>query len=322
MHIKGLLFGIAIGDALGVPVEFMSRKHLQANPVTSMRAFGTHHQPAGTWSDDTAMSMLLVEQLIEGYDVQKLADRFCHWYQYNDWTPHGQIFDMGVATRNAMDKIAKGVSALQSGEYDDYSNGNGSLMRILPLAIHLQNRPIEERFRVVKEVSAITHAHIRSIIGCFFAVEFVINLLKEKDKCDAYYETQNLVRDYLHLIDVKTSEIELYNRILFDDISCIPQDDIYASGYVLHTLEASLWAFLTTDNFKDAVLKAVNLGDDTDTVGSVTGGFAGLFYGFEQIPSEWVEVLAKREKIEDLTTKFDGSRPFGGRLPYVQNLKK
>lgn len=304
MHIKGLLYGIAIGDAMGVPVEFMSRRHLQANPVTCMRAFGTHHQPAGTWSDDTAMSMLLVEQLIEGYDVQKLADRFCHWYQYNDWTSHGQIFDMGVSTRNAMDKLSKGVSALQSGEYDDYSNGNGSLMRILPLAIHLQHRPIEERFRVVREVSGITHAHIRSMIGCFFAVEFVINLLKEKDKCDAYYETQNLVRDYLHLINVKTSEIELYNRILFDDISCIPQEDIYSSGYILHTLEASLWAFLTTDNFKDAILKAVNLGDDSDTVGSVTGGMAGLFYGFEQIPSKWVEVLAKREKIEELCIRL------------------
>ena len=304
MQTKGLFYGIAIGDAMGVPVEFMSRKHLQANPVTCMRAYGTHHQPAGTWSDDTSMSMLLVEQLIEGYEVQKLANRFCHWYQYNDWTPHGQIFDMGVSTRNAMDKLAKGISALQSGEYDDYSNGNGSLMRILPLAIYLQYRPIEERFRIVREVSGITHAHIRSVIGCFFAVEFVINLLKEKDKCDAYYETQNLVRDYLHLIDVKTSEIELYNRILFDDISCIPQEDIYSSGYVLHTLEASLWAFLTTDNFTDAVLKAVNLGDDSDTVGSLTGGMAGLFYGYEQIPTEWVKVLAKREKIENLVERF------------------
>ena len=304
MHTKGLLFGIAIGDALGVPVEFMSRKHLQANPVIGMRAYGTHHQPAGTWSDDTAMSMLLVEQLIEGYDVQKLANRFCHWYQYNQWTPHGEIFDMGVATRNAMDKLAKGVSAFESGECDDYSNGNGSLMRILPLAIYLQNKPIDQRFRVVKEISSITHAHIRSIIGCFFAVEFVINLLKEKDKCDAYYETQNLVRDYLHLINIRTSEIELYNRILFDDISCISQDDIYSSGYILHTLEASLWAFLTTDNFKDAVLKAVNLGDDTDTIGSVTGGLAGLFYGFEQIPAEWVDTLVKNEDIEKLAMNY------------------
>ena len=307
MHTKGLLFGIAIGDALGVPVEFMSRKHLQANPVVSMREFGTHHQPAGTWSDDTAMSMLLAEQLIEGYDVQKLANRFCHWYQYNQWTPHGEIFDMGVATRNAMDKLAKGVSALESGECDDYSNGNGSLMRILPLAIYLQNKPIDQRFCLTKEVSGITHSHIRSVIGCFFAVEFVIQLLKEKDKCDAYYEAQNIVRDYLHLINVKSSEIELYNRILFDDISCITESDIYSSGYILHTLEASLWAFLTTENFKDAVLKAVNLGDDTDTIGSVTGGMAGLFYGFDQIPRDWIETLVKKEDIEELGFRFQES---------------
>lgn len=304
MHTKGLLFGIAIGDALGVPVEFMSRKHLQANPVMSMREFGTHHQPAGTWSDDSSMSFLLVEQLIEGYDLEALGKKFCQWYQYNYWTPHGDIFDMGVSTRNAMDKLAKGVSPLKSGECDDYSNGNGSLMRILPLAIYLQNKPIDQRYYITKEVSGITHSHIRSVIGCFFAVEFVIQLLKKRDKCDAYYEAQNIVRDYLHLINVKSSEIELYNRILFDDISCISESDIYSSGYILHTLEASLWAFLTTENFKDAVLKAVNLGDDTDTIGSVTGGMAGLFYGFEQIPEEWINTLAKKEDIEDLVFRF------------------
>ena len=304
MHTKGLLFGIAIGDALGVPVEFMSRKHLQVNPVIGMREYGTHHQPAGTWSDDSSMSFLLVEQLIEGYDIEELGKKFCQWYQYNYWTPHGEIFDMGVSTRNAMDKIAKGVSALESGECDDYSNGNGSLMRILPLAIYLQDKSIDERFCITKEVSGVTHSHIRSVIGCFFAVEFVIQLLKEKDKCDAYYETQNIVRDYLHLIDVKSSEIELYNRILFDDISRIPVQDIYASGYVLHTLEASLWAFLTTDNFKDAVLKAVNLGDDADTIGAITGGMAGLFYGFEQIPEEWINQLARRSDIEELSCRW------------------
>ena len=305
MHTKGLLFGIAIGDALGVPVEFMSRKHLQTNPVVGMREFGTHHQPVGTWSDDTAMSFLLVEQLIEGYDIEELGKKFCQWYQYNYWTPHGEIFDMGVATRNAMDKLAKGISASESGECDDYSNGNGSLMRILPLAIYLQNKPIDQRFCITKEVSGITHSHIRSIIGCFFAVEFMIQLLKKKDKCHAYYETQNIVRDYLHLIDVKSSEIELYNRILFDDISCIPEQDIYSSGYVIHTLEASLWAFLTTNNFKDAVLKAVNLGDDADTIGSITGGMAGLFYGFEQIPESWINQLARTKDIEALALNYE-----------------
>jgi len=305
MHTKGLLFGIAIGDALGVPVEFMSRKHLQVTPVIGMREHGTHHQPAGTWSDDSAMSFLLVEQLIEGYDIEGLGKKFCQWYQYNYWTPHGEIFDIGVATRNALDKVAKGISALESGECDDYSNGNGSLMRILPLAIYLQDKPIDQRFCITKEVSGITHSHIRSVIGCFFAVEFVIQLLKSKDKCDAYYEAQNIVRDYLHLIDIKSTEIELYNRILFDDISRIPEQDIYASGYVLHTLEASLWAFLTTDNFKEAVLKAVNLGNDADTIGAITGGMAGLFYGVEQIPEEWINQLAGTKNIENLGMRYE-----------------
>ncbi|MDR6560132.1 MULTISPECIES: ADP-ribosylglycohydrolase family protein [unclassified Arcicella] len=303
-HSKGLLFGIATGDALGVPVEFMSRKHLQAKPVVGMREYGTHHQPAGTWSDDTSMSLCLAEQLIEGYDIEQLAKRLCDWYQFNVWTPREVVFDVGVATRNAIDKILKGVSPYQSGECDDYSNGNGSLMRILPLAFYLKNKPIDQRFCMVKEVSSITHAHVRTIIGCFFAVEFVINLLKEENKFEAYYETQNTVRDYLHLIQIKNSEIELYNRILFDDIFHLAQEEIFSSGYILHTLEASLWTFLTTDNFHDAVLKGINLGGDTDTIGSVTGGMAGLYYGFDQIPAEWINQLARKEDILALSNRF------------------
>ncbi|MEA5425188.1 ADP-ribosylglycohydrolase family protein [Arcicella lustrica] len=304
MHSKGLLFGIATGDALGVPVEFMSRKHLQAKPVVGMREYGTHHQPAGTWSDDSSMSFCLAEQLIEGYDIELLAKRLCKWYEFNYWSSTGAMFDIGVSTRNAIDKILKGVSPYQSGECDDYSNGNGSLMRILPLAFYLKNKPIDQRFAVVREVSSITHAHIRTIIGCFFAVEFVINLIKEENKFKAYHETQNTVRDYLHLIQIKNAEIELYNRILFDDISELSQDEIFSSGYILHTLEASLWAFLTTDNFHDAVLKGINLGDDTDTIGSVTGGMAGLYYGFDQIPSEWINQLARKDDIFELVNRF------------------
>lgn len=303
-HIKGLLFGIAVGDSLGVPVEFMSRKHLQAKPVMGMREYGTHHQPAGTWSDDTSMSFCLVEQLIEGYDIDQLSNKLCQWYQFNYWTSRGVIFDVGIATRNAIDKILKGVSPLLSGECDDYSNGNGSLMRILPLALYLQNKSIDQRFCIVKEVSSMTHAHIRTIIGCFFAVEFLINLLKQPNKRKAYFQTQNTVRDYLHLIQVKTSEIELYSRILFDDIATLSQDEIFSSGYILHTLEASLWAFLTTETFSEAVLKGINLGDDTDTIGSVTGGIAGMFYGIDHIPSEWTSQLARHEDIEILANRF------------------
>lgn len=309
MKSKGLLFGIAIGDSLGVPVEFMSRKHLKAHPVVDMRAYGTHHQPAGTWSDDTSLSFCLAEQLVEGFDLDGLAKKFCDWYDNGYWTAHGAFFDVGIATRNAIDRLLKGVSPLNSGECDEYSNGNGSLMRTLPIVYYTQNKSIEERCSIIKMVSGITHGHTRTLIGCFFATEYLLNLMKGKEKHEAYSLTQNTVRDYLLSVQVKPAELELYSRLLFDDISKTDESEIFSSGYILHTLEASLWAFLTTDDFKSAVLRGVNLGDDTDTIGSVTGGIAGFYYGFEQIPSDWIEQLAQKDKIEDLANRF--SAKFG-----------
>jgi ADP-ribosyl-[dinitrogen reductase] hydrolase len=301
---KGLLLGIAIGDALGVPVEFVNRKYLRANPVTGMRAFGTHHQPAGTWSDDSSLSFCLVENLIEMSDYQTLAYKFVAWYTQGLWTARGNVFDIGLATRDALLRLQNGVLCENSGGKDSLSNGNGSLMRILPLAFHLKDKGIEERFDCVKAVSSITHAHIRSVIACFFAIDFSINLLRGLEKFHAFYETQNCVRDYLNCIQIPKGEQELFVRLLYDKIWELDENDIYSSGYVIHTLEASIWAFLRTDSFENAVLEAVNLGDDSDTTGAVTGGIAGLYYGHESVPSEWLDSLARVDDIQQLAKRF------------------
>lgn len=301
---KGLLLGIAVGDALGVPVEFVNRKYLRANPVTGMRGFGTHHQPAGTWSDDSSLSFCLVENIIESSDYQTLASKFVQWYTQGHWSARGNIFDVGLATRDAILRLQHGVSYENSGGKDSLSNGNGSLMRILPLAFYLKDKGIEDRFDCVKAVSGITHAHVRSVIACFFAVDFCINLLKGLEKFHAYYETQNCVRDYLNCIEIPKSEQELFVRLLYDKIWELDENNIYSSGYVIHTLEASIWAFLRTDSYENAVLEAVNLGDDSDTTGAVTGGIAGLYYGHSSIPSEWLDALARVEDIQQLAKRF------------------
>jgi ADP-ribosyl-[dinitrogen reductase] hydrolase len=301
---KGFVLGTAVGDALGVPVEFMSRTHLERYPVTNMRAYGTHHQPAGTWSDDSALAFCLVEQLIEGYDLQALAKKFQRWFFENYWTPHGVVFDIGISTRNALDRLEKGILPNQSGESGEYANGNGSLMRVLALAFHLRNEPITERFEIVGEVSAITHGHIRSQIACFFLVEMGIQLLKGLNKAEAYARTQHTVRDFVNSIECSADEKELFVRVFYDDIAHVDRREIYSSGYVIHTLEASLWAFLTTESFQDAVLKAVNLGDDADTTGAVVGGLAGVYYGESSIPKPWVKALARSREILALAERF------------------
>ena len=301
---QGLIVGIAVGDALGVPVEFISRNFLKRNPVTDMRGFGTHNQPAGTWSDDTSLSYCLAETLIEGFELTRLSKKIEQWYSCNYWTSHGFIFDVGISTRSALEKLIRGAKPEHSGEMGEYSNGNGSLMRILPLAFYLQNKPIDVRFEVVRQVSGITHAHLRSVIACFFAVEFLINLIEIPNKFKAYRRTQNDVRDYVMHKGIAENEQELFLRIFYDEIYELPEEEIYSSGYVIHTLEASLWAFLSTNSFEEAVLKSVNLGDDTDTTGSVTGGMAGLFYGIEAIPEHWIAILARKTDVLYLAEKF------------------
>jgi ADP-ribosyl-[dinitrogen reductase] hydrolase len=295
------LMGLCVGDALGVPVEFKSRNTLSANPVTGMQGYGTHNQPAGTWSDDSSLAFCLAESLCKGYDLEDIANTIVRWYTHKHWTPHGKVFDIGGTTYRAIQRLKNDESPLYSGDFDEEANGNGSLMRILPLIFYLKDKPIEERYQVVKEVSSITHAHFRSVISCFIYIEYALLLLKGRDKKEAYKQMQDTVNEF---IKISYSERKRFDRVLLHHIESYFPAEISGSGYVLHTLEASLWCFLNTDSYKEAVLKAVNLGEDTDTTGCVTGGLAGLYYGFEAIPAEWVDVIARKEDILALADKL------------------
>jgi len=302
--IKSVLFGVAIGDALGVPVEFKSRENIRKNPVNDMIGYGTYNLPAGTFSDDSSLTFCLAEALTNTFDLANIAQNFVKWLYSNYWTPRGSVFDVGITTRLAIDRIVRGDRPDLAGSIDSTSNGNGSLMRIAPLLFYLLDKPINERFEITKQVSSITHGHIRSIIACFYYLEFARQLAEQRDKFEIYSNLKTEVSDYLNSISINPKEIELFDRILKHDIHTVSEDKIYSSGYVLHTLEASIWCLLTTDNFKDAVLKAVNLGDDSDTTGAVTGGLAGLLYGFDNIPNEWVKQLAKQEEIANLAERM------------------
>ncbi|WP_306783611.1 O-acetyl-ADP-ribose deacetylase [Flavobacterium poyangense] len=169
-RIKSGLFGIAVGDALGVPVEFESRDYLKENPVSEMMGYGTHSQPIGTWSDDSSLAFCLAESLCKGYDLSDIAKNFVKWYGGELWTPHGKVFDIGIATRSAIHNIGRGHSPELCGGFEEKDNGNGSLMRILPLVFYLQKEnDIEVIYKKVKEVSSITHAHFRSVFACFYS---------------------------------------------------------------------------------------------------------------------------------------------------------
>jgi len=303
--IKSVLFGVAVGDALGVPVEFKSREQIRKNPISDMTGYGTHHQAPGTFSDDSSLTFCLAEALTEEFDTNTIGNNFIRWANDNYWTAAGEVFDIGIATREALAKISKGVEATQAGGKHVGSNGNGSLMRIAPLLFYIMDKPVHERYEITKQVSSITHAHLRSVIACFYYLEFAGQILSGVDKKQVYKNLQTEVKEFLISNAVDEAEISVFDRLLKKDIYKLPEDEISSSGYVLHTLEASIWCLMNTGNYKDAVLKAVNLGEDTDTTAAVTDGLAGLVYGYDNIPAEWIDKLARTKDISGLAVRME-----------------
>ena len=299
-YLKDLLYGVCIGDALGVPVEFESREYLKNNPVTKMGSGGVHDQGIGVWSDDSSLTFCLAESIIEGYDIHRLANKFIKWKKEGYWTATGEVFDIGNTTRQSIINLSEGVHPTIAGGLDEIDNGNGSLMRILPLVILLKDLSKENRFNLVKEVSSITHAHNRSIISCFYYLEFALQIMEGKDKFEIYENLKISISNFLNSNEIYSNELIHFDRLLNGNINELEEDAIQSGGYVIQTLEASIWCLLTSDNYEEALLKAVNLGGDTDTTGAVTGGLSGLLLGFESIPDKWISSIRKPNEINKL----------------------
>ena len=302
-RVIGGLVGVCVGDALGVPVEFVSRDKLRLNPIKDMVGYGTHNQPPGTWSDDSSLTLCLAESLCKGFDIHDIANKFIKWLYEGYWTPYGETFDIGNTTYIAISRLKSGVNPLDAGPKDEFSNGNGSLMRILPLSFYLEKMKKEEQFEITHKVSRITHGHLRSQMACGIYIQIAINLLKEDPPEIAYKKAKEISLDY-YSREPYVYELKHFDRILKSDIRKLSINSIKSTGYVIDTLEASLWSFLNSKTFKDAVLTAVNLGGDTDTIGAVTGGLAGIYYGYSAIPKDWVKKIAKVDEIIELSERL------------------
>lgn len=330
--IKNSILSFAIGDAMGVPVEFCMREKLLKNPVKKMIGYGSHDVPEGCWSDDTSMVLATMDSIIETGEINynNIADRFCDWINDAKYTSTDELLDLGITTKNALLKYwseknpyigAFGIGRTTLASMNKYNktktdatkcggisvndNGNGSLMRILPIALYIYYKNISEEniYEIVKNVSSITHGHEISIMGCLIYVHFILYLLKGLSKTESYDKITKL--DYSKYFSNDT--ITLYSRILDKEIPNLYSDDISSSGYVLHTLEAVLWVTLKSNNFKESIISSINLGQDTDTIGALVGGISGLLYDFESIPSSWLKDLKKRDYIEKIASKFESS---------------
>lgn len=303
--IKGSIFGVIVGDALGVPVEAVPRETIALNPVKDMKGFGSFNLPPGSWSDDSSMTLCITETLIDGYDIDMIAASFLSWMYTARWTPYGKVFGTGRATATAMRSLWKEFAAEKSGNSDEASNGNGSLMRTIPLLWYVLNKDLDARYEIVKAVSSITHAHIRSVLSCFYYLEYARQLYLGLTPIEALKQTNNLFLKKTTQLKISLDELTHFSRLLMEnDFDKIPAKDIKSSAYVIDTLEASIWCLMTTNTYKDAVLKAVNLGRDSDTTGAVTGGLAGIVYGLKGIPNVWINKLARIDVLEQLVNDF------------------
>ena len=297
--IKAVMLGHAVGDALGVPVEFCERDELYEKPVTNMVGYGTYPYPEGCWSDDTSMSIAALDSLASGkLDFDDVMIRFGQWYYNDEYTPTGEMFDVGNTCSYAIDNyFAYHKSIDGCGLTDEHSNGNGSLMRIHPFALlawcNYKSSAVWEP--IIEKASALTHSHERSKLGCKIYTMILFHLLDAPSK-----ESVKLALNMAKCRYVNSSEYRHYQRLFTDGFAKLPCDEIKSTGYVVDTLEAALWCVLTTETYRDCVLKAVNLGDDTDTVAAIAGGIAGALYGYNAIPTEWLDSLKRRDYIEEM----------------------
>ena len=295
MKIKDGICGLIVGDALGVPFEFESREYLERFPATDMKGFGTHNQPPGTWSDDSAMALAIIKSICnrKAIDYEDIMNEFCKWYQTGKYMQDGEVFDIGIRTRLSIEKYILGTEALKCGGKEESDNGNGSLMRILPLAF-IPNISYE----TIENVSGLTHAHKRSKIACVLYVEIAKSMLENDLSIDEHIKNScEKIRNHYN----DSPELKHFQRIFDDDL-----DEVVSGGYVIKTLECVVNALKTTDNYKDAVLKSVNFGRDTDTVAAICGGLAGIYYGFDAIPIDWIGKISKIDKVIELCEEFEG----------------
>lgn len=279
---RGALVGLAVGDALGTTLEFSTRDAQLHH--TEMTGGGPFRLKPGVWTDDTSMALALADSLVacRGFDPMDLMQRFLGWYRNGDYSPAGYCFDIGGTTREALTRYEQTGMAF-AGNADELSAGNGSVMRLAPVAIYASG-DAELCARIAAAQSRTTHGAPQAVDGCVLLADRLRRAIAGEDR-----ETLLMAQSF--------DGHPAVQDIAAGTWQARARGAIRASGYVVHTLEAAFWAVASTSSFEDAVIVAVNLGDDADTVGAVTGQIAGALYGMSAIPERWLTTLAWRDRL-------------------------
>lgn len=310
---RGALLGLAVGDALGTTLEFSRRDTLPHH--TEMTGGGPFQLAPGQWTDDTSMALALADSLLHvpGFDAQNLMTRFVAWYREGAYSCTNSCCDIGIATREALARFER-TGAPDAGSIHPRTAGNGSLMRLAPVALATLYDPGEAE-RIAEAQSRTTHGAPQAVEACVYFVQLLReailgqpDVLRPRSWIGA--DTDGLrPRHFISGMDDDLTPVERTGEVAIHEIAQgswrgKSRDQIRSSGYVIHTLEAAIWAVGTTATFEEAVTRAVNLGDDADTVGAVTGQLAGALYGGSAIPERWLHPLAWRDLITDLADRL------------------
>lgn len=286
---QGALLGLACGDALGTTVEFQPRGSF--TPLTDIVGGGPFSLQAGEWTDDTSMALCLADSLLKhsGVNLEDQLERYTSWWQDGENSVTGACFDIGNTVSRALEHFARTGDA-HSGSTDPMSAGNGSIMRLAPVALFYAKASTAQLLEMCRLSSVTTHGAAECVSGCQLLGYLIRNALTANNKEEAL----SMGSDFMeHATPCPASITAIAHQDYRDKDSA----DIRGSGYVVHSLEAALWAFYHSDSFEQGALMAVNLGDDADTTGAVYGQIAGAFYGRKGIPEHWLKKLAWREKI-------------------------
>ena len=327
--IKSGIFGAIVGDALGLPVQFRPREDRDIEPVTGMIGYGAFDMPPGSWSDDSSLILatmdglaasLKKEERLENLSLNEIIDyeiimkNFSKWLNKGEFTPYGFAYDVGGATMDGIGRYDMGTEPTLSGGIGEGDNGNGSLMRILPIAFFIyclsQKYSFDEddKMEAVHNLSSLTHRHKRTQIACGIYVNIALEFLENHDSTLSLEELIangiNKSKEYYYNDASFENQLHHFDRVFSLNIQNLPRDEIKSGGYCISSLEASIWCLLNNENYKDTLLQAVNLGYDTDTTACIVGGLAGIYYGYEDIPDEWITQLARLDYIEDLIEDF------------------
>lgn len=311
---KASLLGLAVGDALGVPVEFMSREEVRKVNLTDMIGKDTPIAfesrwgdliPAGAWSDDTSMTVATMESMIAqsgDIDYDDVMAHFIRWWRGGEYCSLSFPFGLGSTVSRAMGNIQLEYPASECGPKGFMDNGNGALMRILPFSLYciLKGRDIGKTVAIINTATAITHGHPISQMGSLVFTLFLKALMEADSVSSAWERTRRF--NYSTYYDLAT--IDAYNLLLSEAFQNVDEDKIGETGYVVDSLMAVVYSMLAGKCFEDSILAAINLGYDTDTNAAITGALAGTFYGLGSIPERWLNALRRRGYLNDIAERF------------------